>query len=106
MFNNRKQRLALVSTMIYIHNYMKKSQIKKRRRSVWTKKWLLEQEKYSHVQLLKELKENNPEDYKNYHLRMDNETFSELLNLLRIKLTKKDSDANINSSRGKTNRNA
>lgn len=62
---------------------------KKKNRSVWQKKWLHERYKYSHLQLLKELKESDPEDYKNY-LRMDENVFNELLDLVRPHLTKRD----------------
>ena len=39
--------------------------------------------------LLRELRENYPDDFKNY-LRMDSNTFDELLNMMRPLLTKKD----------------
>ena len=39
---------------------------KKRKRSCWSKEWLKKREEYSHMTLLKELKENNPNDFRNY----------------------------------------
>lgn len=48
----------------------------------WSKQWLLERRKYSHMNLLHELQSNEPTDFKNY-LRMENHTFYELLNLVR-----------------------
>ena len=41
------------------------------------------------MMLLKELKENNPEDYRNY-LRMTDEAFTYLLSLVSTKITKED----------------
>ena len=45
----------------------------KRKRFCWSKEWFKKKE-YSHMTLLKELKENNPDDFKNY-LRMSHEIF-------------------------------
>jgi hypothetical protein len=53
---------------------------KKTKRKTWVKKWRLDRDRYGHTPLLRELRDNDPEDYKNY-LRMDN-TFEYLLNLV------------------------
>ncbi|XP_050304244.1 LOW QUALITY PROTEIN: uncharacterized protein LOC126741742 [Anthonomus grandis grandis] len=58
-----------------------------RKRSKWVKKWLLERESLSHVPLLREIKQNEPMDFKNY-LRMDSATFSKLLSMVKNGLTK------------------
>lgn len=50
---------------------------RKRKRSCWTKKWLQRRDEFSHMTLLKELKENNPDDFRNY-LRMSDEVFQEI----------------------------
>ena len=50
---------------------------RKRKRSCWSKEWLKKRDEYSHMTLLKELKENNPNDFRNY-LRMSDEIFREL----------------------------
>ncbi|XP_063806678.1 uncharacterized protein LOC134989418 [Pseudophryne corroboree] len=43
--------------------------------------WLLERESRSYMPLLMEIRENNPEDYRNF-LQMDDATFQELLHLV------------------------
>ncbi|XP_018118360.1 protein ANTAGONIST OF LIKE HETEROCHROMATIN PROTEIN 1-like [Xenopus laevis] len=50
----------------------------RRKRSVWSKEWLLKRETLSHMALLQELREHNPEDFKNY-LRMSDSCFEVLL---------------------------
>jgi hypothetical protein len=56
---------------------------------VWQKEWLCEREKYSDLKLLKELLVNEHDDYKNY-LRMNANTFGDLLHHLESYLKKKD----------------
>lgn len=53
----------------------------KRERKVWQKKWLQDRERHSDMKLLKELRQNYPDDFKNY-LRMDGNTFDKLLRLV------------------------
>jgi hypothetical protein len=48
-----------------------------KKRSRWSKPWLLKRENMSHGQLLKELR-LEPKDYSNY-IRMDERTYLELL---------------------------
>ena len=62
----------------------------KRKNDVYGRKvgWLTEK-KYCHMSLLRELRDNNPDDFKNY-LRMDANTFDELLNVMRPHLSKQD----------------
>lgn len=62
---------------------------KKKKRRMWQKNWLANREKYYHMSLLRELRDNNPDDFKNY-LRMDASTFDELLNLMKPHLSKQD----------------
>ena len=47
----------------------------------WTKKWLAKRAQYSHINLLRELKLCEPVDFQNY-LRMDNDFFHSLLNMV------------------------
>jgi len=49
-----------------------------KRRRFWCKSWLQKRDRYSDMRLLRELQENNADDFKNY-LRMDETAFSELL---------------------------
>ena len=51
---------------------------KKINRKTWVKKWIEQRSEQSNVTLLKDLKENNPDDFENY-LRMDDTDFTNLL---------------------------
>nr|CAI5861774.1 unnamed protein product [Callosobruchus analis] len=62
---------------------------KEKKRRIWQKRWLADRKKYCHIALLQELRENNPDDFKNY-LRMDGDAFDKLLNLMRPHLSKQD----------------
>lgn len=53
------------------------------------KRWLMERRTYGHVNLLAELRLNEPEDYKNF-LRMDGDSFDELLSLVTPFIQKQD----------------
>jgi hypothetical protein len=57
------------------------------RQSMWTNKWLSERDKHSHMQLLREIRENNPDYFRNY-LQMNNTTFDHLLNMVKPYVTK------------------
>lgn len=59
----------------------------KRKKRKWSKQWLLERRKYSHINLLRHLETNEPSDFKNY-LRMENHLFHQLLNLVRPHIEK------------------
>lgn len=59
---------------------------KKRR---WSKDWYLKRAKFTHHNLLRELKLCEPNDYHNF-LRMDEELFNELLEIISPIITKKD----------------
>ncbi|PIO28599.1 hypothetical protein AB205_0075300 [Aquarana catesbeiana] len=58
-------------------------------RSIWAKTWLLIRDQFSHMPLLRELQENNPNDYRNY-LRMMDSCFQQLLSLLSPYIIKQD----------------
>lgn len=51
---------------------------KTKNRKTWVKKWIKQRSQRSNVTLLKDLKENNPDNFKNY-LRMDDTGFTYLL---------------------------
>ena len=61
---------------------------KKRKRSKWTKDWLLKRDQISHTNLMKELK-LDPDDWRSY-MRMDESTYLELLNMATPFITCKD----------------
>lgn len=79
-----RQKLALAAAAVLIIKKKKKRVIRKQ----WSKKWLLMRAKYTHVNLLNELK-LEPEDWFNY-LRMDEETYNELLKIVTPRIEKMD----------------
>ena len=55
--------------------------VPKRKRAKWSKEWFLQRSKFGHTELLLELSHNEPSDFKNF-LRMDIETYNELLKIV------------------------
>lgn len=66
----------------------KKQKKKLKKRRVWVKEWLQKRNSFSHTNLLIELKVN-PKDWHNY-LRMDEETYLELLSIISPLIRKQD----------------
>lgn len=62
---------------------------KRKPRKYWMKTWLKKRNEYSHMNLLLELKENNPYDFKNY-LRMTENEYKYLLDLVTPLIERKD----------------
>ncbi|XP_068225317.1 putative nuclease HARBI1 [Palaemon carinicauda] len=83
-----KRKISAVMVIALLHDEYEHD-ICKKSRKVWMKPWLRKRENFYHMTLLKELKENNPEDYRNY-LRMTDNAFRDLLSLVSPKITKKD----------------
>ncbi|KAL4141558.1 hypothetical protein QTP88_004182 [Uroleucon formosanum] len=81
---SRTVNLALAATAVALV-FKTKGKNEKRK---WTKDWLLKRSQYSHVNLLNELR-FHPEDWHNY-LRMDEETYFELLQLVTPLIVKQD----------------
>lgn len=77
--SGRDRRVVAAAVICLIRNSENKK--KRKTRSVWMKSWLKRREELSHINLLQELKENNPEDFKNY-LRMPEELFNTILGLI------------------------
>ncbi|XP_073519648.1 uncharacterized protein [Phyllobates terribilis] len=61
----------------------------KRKRRMWTREWLQKRSELSHMQLVRELQEKNPHDFRNY-LRMSEESFKELLERVTPRIQRKD----------------
>ncbi|XP_061717342.1 putative nuclease HARBI1 [Cydia pomonella] len=61
---------------------------RQRRKRMWCKHWLLQRKQYTHNNLLKEIR-ITPKDYRNY-LRMDEETYLLLLDLVTPRIMKQD----------------
>ena len=53
-----------------------------KKRSKWAKKWYRSRGELGHTRLLREIRYDEPEDYKNF-LRMDGECYEEVLNLVK-----------------------
>jgi hypothetical protein len=79
--HHRTRAIAAVGVfvMTVVHNETSK-------RKVWVKKY---REKFNHMPLLHELRENYPDDFRNY-LRMDITSFKVLLDLVKSKIVKTD----------------
>lgn len=79
---------------------------KRKKRSVWQKKWLGRREKHGFCsQLLLELREEEPDLYRNV-LRMSSAQFDHLVALVKPYIEKKYKYASVHSSRNKTCTNA
>lgn len=84
MFLKSKKRRAIACAgFIAVSEYL----LKKRVRRKWAKNWLSHRNDFSHMSLLRELRANDPNDFRNY-LRMDENTFNFLLNLVGTHLQK------------------
>lgn len=79
----RKKQLLGYAAVYYIHMNMVKARSP---RSIWMKSWLSDKTKFGHLPLISELRNNNPEDFKNY-LRIDGTTFDFLLGKYNIILS-------------------
>lgn len=80
--------LCLISTAIACVINEKSVRSKKYKKRTWVKTWLLKRKKYTHINLLREL-QLEPDDYRNY-LRMPEELYVELLNLVTPHIQKED----------------
>ena len=72
----------------YVHHSSTLARNRGRRR-FWTKNWLRQRDQFSHMPLLREIQENNPNDYRNF-LRMTDPVFNRLLELLSPYITRQD----------------
>lgn len=83
------KKLILVAAMYTYHKILQKRRKKCYIRTEWVKKWKTDRNLFGHMPLLLELKENYPDDYRNY-LRMDFQTFNKLLAIIAPKIIKQD----------------
>ena len=58
-------------------------------REMWTKKWLLGRDRFTHINLLNFIRNDSPEDYKNY-LRMSDENIQYLIAKVKPLIAKQD----------------
>lgn len=99
MQSSQKEILYLLLLGVLINRIQMKGRKKKTRKRFWTKKWLLERNQFSHVNLLNELR-FHPEDWPNY-LRMDEDTYLKLLSLVTPIIQKKDTCMRLNKQQNK-----
>ncbi|XP_057653522.1 uncharacterized protein LOC130892260 [Diorhabda carinulata] len=64
---------------------------KRKKRRIWVKDWLLERDRYTHLNLLNEIVVKNPADFKNY-FRMSETTFLTLLDMVSPHIKKQDTN--------------
>jgi len=81
MYKLKQKKIAIACAAMHVL-----LQKKRKKRSKWVKDWKLNRN-FSDIQLLRELEENNPDDYRNY-LRMDSQDFKLLLELIGPKIEK------------------
>lgn len=86
MSENSKSTLAMVMLGVLA---LQKKKRKKRKHRVWCKNLSLNREKSSQASPMNSLKENDPDDFRNY-LRMSGESFELLLNLVEPLIRKKE----------------
>ena len=75
-----------------VHSYSRTLARTRGRRSSWAKNWLRQRDQFSHMPLLREIQENNPDDIRNF-LRMTDPVFHRLLDLMSPYITRQDTDA-------------
>ncbi|GFS06406.1 hypothetical protein ElyMa_006543400 [Elysia marginata] len=66
----------------------RKRRTSKKKRTKWSRQWFLNRAMFGHSELLKELRDNEPDDHKNF-LRMDGDCFNELLEIVEPRIKKK-----------------
>lgn len=90
---DEEEDLLLAAAAVCVVNVQKRKRRYSNRRW-WCKEWLLKRNQYSHINLLEELR-LYPDDWRNY-LRMNEQTYLELLNLVTPLI--KRSDTNMRSA--------
>lgn len=83
-----KRKACIAVILAHIARKINKKKIKKRR---WVKDWILQRQRFTHVNLLDYIKEAEPNDFKNY-LRMNSETYQELLDMVTPYIEKKNTN--------------
>ncbi|XP_068092062.1 putative nuclease HARBI1 [Hyperolius riggenbachi] len=86
MSEGDRLRCAVALLCVAEHNRVAKQRKAKRQ---WAKGWLQKRNHFDHMALIQELRENNPEDFRNY-MRMTDASYNHLLERLRSRITKQD----------------
>ncbi|KAM4015345.1 uncharacterized protein ACNLHF_002001 [Anomaloglossus baeobatrachus] len=79
---------ALLLEAAQLENKAERRRSKQKRR-MWTREWLQKRSEFTHMQLVRELQEKNPHDFRNY-LRMSEESFKFLLETITPVIKRKD----------------
>ncbi|CAL1672647.1 unnamed protein product [Lasius platythorax] len=87
MLMDNEQTAAAAAVIVMLCQSQQLPARKKKR--FWSKRWQLQRKQFSHMALINELREKNTDDFKNY-LRMSDENFWYLLNLVRPEIKKQD----------------
>ena len=85
----RRRARALYVLGAVVYSSAQDQSMNRARRSSWTKNWLLQRDQFCHMPLLREIRENNPEDFRNF-LRMTDPVFDRLLALLTPYISRQD----------------
>ena len=72
-----------------VHTVSRSLAVNRVRRSSWAKNWLRQRDQFSHMPLLREIQENNPDDFRNF-LCMTDSVFHCLLDILSPYITRQD----------------
>ncbi len=80
--------ILLAAAYAIIKKKKQENSVQRRPRSKWVKEWLLKRSQYTHVNLLQELRLES-DDWRNY-LRMDEDSYVTLLNLVSPIIQKQD----------------
>ena len=69
--------------------------VPRRKRAKWSKEWFLQRSKFGRTKLQRELSQNEPSDFINF-LRMDVESYKELLQMVEPLIGKQTTNMRIN----------
>ena len=95
----RKKKTCVVACAVMA---MGISNDKKKKRRIWQKSWLSDRKKYCHMPLLRDLRDNHSDDFNNY-LRMNSNTFDQLLNAMKPCLSKHNTTRGFSNGRHRNN---
>ena len=83
---SRRRQVAAAAIILSELGGVKKQ---RRKRSIWSKGWLVNRQRFSHINLLNFIRDDSRNDYRNY-LRMSAENFNVLLDKVKPFIAKRD----------------
>ncbi|XP_077146295.1 uncharacterized protein LOC143807995 isoform X1 [Ranitomeya variabilis] len=72
------EKSVVAAALVFVAARLLEERRPKRKRRMWTRSWVLKRSTLSHMGLIRELRDNNPHDFRNY-LRMSEESFKIIL---------------------------